>query len=580
MKIVTFIASLALVSALPAAGADAPVLVGQLRDGGLVGLSASGAIVATFAGVAAPGTSGASFPAWSPDGTQVAFSKGGIWVAGLDGASRQLTAPVANGFDFMPTWSPDGSQVAFIRYDSSGDRDIYVVGVKDGALRRLTSSGGSKDAPSWQPHGTLVLYRSFTTVPGGQLFLADTVTGTIRRLLADGAVAGSWSPDGKNVAYASAAGLGVASVDGGEQRILVRRPVEDPTWSPDGRRIAFLIRTSFPEYYGRGGTPSRTDVYTVGAEGSDLRRLTGFDGDLPWTTPIAGASAPRWWSGGDRLFFAPYEPGSTTGPRAWSMNADGSCQAAFARPTPLFGVPSWSPTAAPVPPSECSSAQLRLRAGRTEVGLHDDVPLKLILRNAGTRPLEGARLTIEATRGAVRSADQASPVCADGHTLVCSLGSVPRGAELALEFLGTPGSTVGNAEYTARISWQGEPDVNTAADVATVGATVAPCDIVGTWGNDKLIGTARRDRICGRPGADRIEGGAGNDRIEAGSGADTVVGGKGRDTIDAGGGGDVVYVRDGERDVVDCGTEQDIVVADQRDVLKHCEHVTRARVRR
>ena len=402
----------------------------------------------------------------------------------------------------------------------------------------------------------------------------------IRRLVLDGASSGSWSPDGRSVAYASAAGLGVASVDGGEQRVLVRRPVEEPAWSPDGRRIAFLIRTSFPEYYGRGGTPSRTDVYTVGAEGSDLRRLTGFDGDLPWTTPIASASAPRWWPGGDRLFFVPYEPGSTTGPRVWSMNADGSCQAVFALPAALVGVPSWSPTAAAVSASECSSAQLRFRAGRTEVGVHDTVPLKLIVRNDGTRPLEGARLTVEASRGAVRSADLTSPVCSDGRTLVCSLGSVPRGAELAFELLGTPGPTVGNVQYTARITWQGEPDVNPAADVATAGATVAPCDIVGTWGNDKLIGTSGRDRICGRPGADRIEGGPGNDLIDAGSGADTVVGGKGRDTIDGGGGGDIILVRDGERDVVDCGTEQDVAVADQLDVLRHCEHVTRVRIRR
>ncbi len=489
VRIVTFIATLVLVTAVPAAGAGAPVLVAPLNDGSLVGLSSSGAIVATLAGADAPGAPVAAFPAWSPDGTQVAFAKGGIWVAGLDGTTRQLTTPVANGYDFMPTWSPDGSQIAFLREAGSSGRDIYVVDAKDGALRRLTSSGASKEAVSWQPHGTLVLYRSSTLVPGGQLLLADTVTGVIRRLALDGASSASWSPDGRSLAYASAAGLGVASVDGGEQRILVRRPVEDPTWSPDGRRIAFLIRTSFPEYYGRGGTPSRTDVYTVGVEGSDLRRLTGFDGDLPWTTPIASASAPRWWPGGDRLFFVPYEPGSTTGPRVWSMNADGSCQAVFALPTALVGVPSWSPTAAAASASECSSTQVRLRAGRTEVGLHDTVPLKLVLRNDGTRPLEGARLTIEASRGAVRSADGSTSVCAGEGTLVCALGSVARGAELTFELLGTPGPTVGNVEYTARIGWQGEPDVNPAADVATAGATVAQCDLVGTWGNDKLIGT-------------------------------------------------------------------------------------------
>jgi Ca2+-binding RTX toxin-like protein len=55
-----------------------------------------------------------------------------------------------------------------------------------------------------------------------------------------------------------------------------------------------------------------------------------------------------------------------------------------------------------------------------------------------------------------------------------------------------------------------------------------------------------------------------------------VIAGPGRDTVDGGGGGDTIRVRDGERDVVDCGTEQDTVIADGTDVLRHCERVRRS----
>ena len=89
---------------------------------------------------------------------------------------------------------------------------------------------------------------------------------------------------------------------------------------------------------------------------------------------------------------------------------------------------------------------------------------------------------------------------------------------------------------------------------------MSPCDLLGTWGKDRLVGTSRGEWICARPGWDSIDGRGGNDRIEAGSGNDTVVGGTGRDRIDAGGGGDTIRIRDGERDVVDCGTETDVVV--------------------
>jgi Ca2+-binding RTX toxin-like protein len=186
-------------------------------------------------------------------------------------------------------------------------------------------------------------------------------------------------------------------------------------------------------------------------------------------------------------------------------------------------------------------------------------------------------VSVTASRGEVRIADP-SFSCSAGTTSLCSLGSFARGAERTLVVLGTPGG-VGNLTYTARIAWDGEPDVDPASDETTASAAVAPCDVLGTWASDRLAGTPHRDRICGRPGDDRIDGAAGNDYIDAGSGADTVIGGKGRDTILGGGGGDVILVRDGERDVVDCGTEQDTAVADRLDVLRHCEHVTRASAR-
>jgi Tol biopolymer transport system component len=61
----------------------------------------------------AVGSSGCSqmlHPAWSPDGTHIAFScVGGIWVIGADGSGLEKVIP--NGIE--PYWSPDGSRIAF-----------------------------------------------------------------------------------------------------------------------------------------------------------------------------------------------------------------------------------------------------------------------------------------------------------------------------------------------------------------------------------------------------------------------------------------------------------------------------------
>jgi Ca2+-binding RTX toxin-like protein len=368
--------------------------------------------------------------------------------------------------------------------------------------------------------------------------------------------------------------LELLAPDGTGARVLVPKAnvanVADVAWSADGRRIAFMVMTQFPQYGAKLGIPSQSDVFVVDRDGTDLTRLTGFASDTPFDRP--SAATPRWWPGGSRIFFL-------SGRQVWMMNADGTCEQRFATELRMSDAPTWSPVAPPPATAlDCSAAQLRIRVDRTEVGVHDEVRVSLLVRNDGTRSLDATRLELSATRGTLSIADGSS-LCTRGREIVCSLGSLPRGAERTLELIGTP-NQVGSVRYAVHVVWDGPTDVNPDADAASAFSSVAPCDILGTWGSDYLVGTQRADRICGRPGADRIDGGPGNDRINAGAGADTVFGGRGRDTIEGRAGGDLIYIRDGQRDVVDCGTEQDTVVADQLDVLNHCERITRVRLRR
>ena len=106
--------------------------------------------------------------------------------------------------------------------------------------------------------------------------------------------------------------------------------------------------------------------------------------------------------------------------------------------------------------------------------------------------------------------------------------------------------------------------------------------LAGTAGNDRISGLRGRDRIDGGPGddclfgnkgADRVRGGAGDDQIGGGNGADKLVGGPGRDEITGGTQTDRILARDGERDVVDCGSGVDRAVADRADRVKKCERV-------
>jgi Tol biopolymer transport system component len=82
------------------------------------------------------------WPAWSPDGTRVAFARAGVGLFVVDlegGAESQLTSGPNDG---NPTWSPDGQSIAFERLE--GDWDVWVTDDTVGTLVEMTSWGGIK----------------------------------------------------------------------------------------------------------------------------------------------------------------------------------------------------------------------------------------------------------------------------------------------------------------------------------------------------------------------------------------------------------------------------------------------------
>ena len=124
-------------------------------------------------------------PAWSHDGTRVAFSSDrgnplgsdyNIWM--LDTRSGDLTQLTKNpAEDFMPSWSPDDREIAFAS-TRENSQSVWAVSVADLAERKLaTVSGARLDAPSWGPGGQVV-YHVTAPARAATRWTASASTGT------------------------------------------------------------------------------------------------------------------------------------------------------------------------------------------------------------------------------------------------------------------------------------------------------------------------------------------------------------------------------------------------------------------
>ncbi len=106
-------------------------------------------------------------PAWSPDGTRIAFmvrgnDRGGgpIFVMNADGSGvTRLTNSRWGLASFAPLWSPDGTRIAFVTYGGNGS-EIHVVNADGSGETQLTDNTASDLWPVWSPDGSRIAFQS------------------------------------------------------------------------------------------------------------------------------------------------------------------------------------------------------------------------------------------------------------------------------------------------------------------------------------------------------------------------------------------------------------------------------------
>jgi len=182
-----------------------------------------------------------------------------------DGSGR---APVTDGqhVDAAPAWSPDGTHIAFDRV-VDGAHELFVVAADGSGLQAVTT-GGSAQRPVWSPDGARLAFLA----DAGGVHVVDVTTKKVTTVADDTATADTvitWAPDGSLLAWDGDAGIVVAAPDGTGRKQLTSGEDHDPAWSPDGSKL--LVRR------GNG-------VVTVDRNGAVSQPIASDDGflDLEW----------------------------------------------------------------------------------------------------------------------------------------------------------------------------------------------------------------------------------------------------------------------------------------------------------
>ncbi len=220
-------------------------------------------------------------PRISPDSTRIAFaslSRDG-WAIRMYsfelGRLVSFPAGMAGGSNQSPAWSGDGTRIAFSS-SRSGNPEIWMADASGANLRKLTSFAGPNVAPAWNPrtNAQLAWVSGRTGLP--QIYTMDQDGANVQRLTDGGyAISPSWSPSGQFLTFSwnrkygpgAPGGQDIYVMDIASKRWLQLTHEagsnDFPSWAPDNRHIVFERAI--------GG---HSQIWTMLADGTEQHQLT------------------------------------------------------------------------------------------------------------------------------------------------------------------------------------------------------------------------------------------------------------------------------------------------------------------
>jgi len=219
--------------------------------------------------------------------------------------------------DRDPAISPEGTKILF-RTDRDGNDEIYLMNADGTNPIRLMNDPQQDYAPSWSPDGTEIVWVRQTPglPPVMHVMNAD---GTNDHVVGRG-LNPQFSPDGSKIAFwrrvdpasLTPVAVFIMNADGTHPHQVTPSNLNGamPDWAPDGNRLVVSSEVC--------GPCVESDLYTIKANGKDLRRLTNYVG--------TGVNAHEavWSPNGKQILFTHWDVPFGSTADLYMVNVDGT----------------------------------------------------------------------------------------------------------------------------------------------------------------------------------------------------------------------------------------------------------------
>lgn len=185
----------------------------------------------------------------------------------LFGQEKIINLTNSPEFDGKPAWSPDGTKIAYASRQN-GNLNIWIISSEGGTPQQLTDDGNENFFPAWSPDGKFIVYQASVNHKTNLWFI-PAEGGKSIQLTINGGEWPCWSPNGDKILFKKGENENIRyftiNIENKKEKMVYDKKVKGflsrPVWLPDSRNIIFSVRPTWIDPNKKGNPFDFSNVF-------------------------------------------------------------------------------------------------------------------------------------------------------------------------------------------------------------------------------------------------------------------------------------------------------------------------------